>query len=236
MKKIILFVLISSSLSAQYQYTKKQNNFDFALAFGSAFSPSVSYQKLYGIGNSDRFKIGWGIRFNAFMSGQQDFITAPAKLTSGKESIFALFSENIAGNLDTLQLNNSAIASLNSVFMLQYSFKKLDVGFNIDALGFTFGSKQSGKFMASESNALNNSIQIAKPTSFNLLLISDSDRGSLNSELYLRYWLNKRFAVRTGASFQFVEYKTDKLLTFENDRFRHKTLLPFVAITFSPFK
>jgi hypothetical protein len=83
---------------------------------------------------------------------------------------------------------------------------------------------------------LNNTTQTAKPTAFNLLLISDSDIGSLNSELYARYWINDRFAVRVGASFQFIEYKTDKNLTFENDRFRHKALLPFVAITYSPFK
>ncbi|MCU0325476.1 MAG: hypothetical protein MUF45_09525 [Spirosomaceae bacterium] len=236
MKKIFIFLLISSSLSAQYQYTKTQRNLDFALAFGSAVSPSLSYQKLYGIGKSDRFKIGWGVRFNTFFSGQKDFITAPAKLTSGKESIVALFTENIVGNLDTLQLTNSAIGSLNGKVVLQYSFRKLDLGFNIDALGFTFGGKQSGKFIANESKSLNNTTQTAKPTAFNLLLISDSDIGSLNSELYARYWINDRFAVRVGASFQFIEYKTDKNLTFENDRFRHKALLPFVAITYSPFK
>lgn len=236
MKKIIAFLLICSSLSAQYQYTKTQRNIDFALAFGSAVSPSLSYQKLYGLGKSDRFKIGWGVRLNTFFGSQSDFITAPAKLTSGKESIVALFTENIASNLDTLQLTRSAVGSLNSKIVLQYSFKKLDVGFNIDAIGFTFGGKQSGRFIANESKSLNNTTQNAKPTAFNLLLISDSDIGSLNSELYFRYWFNDRFAVRAGASFQFVEYTTDRALTFENDRFRQKALLPFIAITYSPFK
>lgn len=236
MKKIIIFLLLSSSLSAQYQYTKTQRNLDLALAFGSAVSPSVSYQKLYGIGKSDRFKIGWGVRLNTFFSGQKNYITAPANLTSGTQSIVALFTENIASNLDTLQLTKSALGSLNGKVVLQYSFRKLDVGFNIDAVGFSFGKKQSGKFVANESKSLNNSTQTAKPTPLNLLLISDSDIGSLNSELYFRYWVNDRFAVRVGASFQFLEYTTNKVLTFENDRFRHKSLLPFVAITYSPFK
>lgn len=236
MKKILIFLLISSSLSAQYQYTKTQRNLDVALAFGSAVSPSVSYQKLYGIGKSDRFKIGWGVRLNTFFSGQKNYITAPANLTSGSQSIVALFTENIVGNLDTLQLTKSSLGSFNGKVILQYSFRKLDVGFNIDALGFSFGGKQSGKFVANESKSLSNTSQSAKPTPFNLLLVSDSDRGSLNSELYARYWINNKWAVRAGASFQFLEYTTDKTLTFENDRFRHKALLPFVAISYSPFK
>ncbi|GAB3505831.1 hypothetical protein [Emticicia fontis] len=236
MKKIILFLLLSHTLSAQYSYPTRQRNFDLAVAFGSAFSPSISYQNLYGLGKANRFKIGWGLRLNTFFSGQNNYITAPASITSGSQSIVALFTENIAGNLDTLQLTKSKLVSINSTIVLQYSFKKLDIGFNIDAIGFTFGGKQTGKFVASESKSLHATTQTAKPTLFNLLLISDSDRGSLNSELYFRYWLNNRFAVRAGASFQFLEYTTDKTLTFENDRFRHKALLPFVAISYTPFK
>ena len=236
MKKIILFLLLSHTLSAQYTYPKTQRNLDLAVAFGSAFSPSVSYQNLYGIGKADRFKIGWGVRLNTFFSGQKNYITAPARLTSGSQSIVAFFTENIAGNLDTLQLTKSRLGSVNGTIVLQYSFKKLDLGFNIDFIGFSFGGKQTGKFVASESKSLHGTTQTARPTPFNLLLISDSDIGSLNSELYFRYWVSNRLALRAGASFQFLEYTTDKTLTFENNRFRHKALLPFVAITCTPFK
>lgn len=234
MKKIIFFLFVSYSLSAQYD--KNQRSLDLAVAFGPAVSPSVSFQKLYGLGKSHRFKVGWGVRLNTFFSGQKNYITAPARLTSGRQSIVAFFTENIAGNLDTLQLTKTALGSLNSTIVLQYSFRKLDVGFNIDAFGFTFGGKQSGKFIANESNSLNNITQTARPTPFNLLLISDSDIGSLNSELYFRYRVNNLFAIRGGASFQFIEYKTEQTLTFENDRFRHKALLPFLAVSFSPFQ
>jgi hypothetical protein len=126
--------------------------------------------------------------------------------------------------------------ALNSKIVLQYRFKKSDIGFNIDVFGVTFGGNQSGIFRASESKPLNNSTQTAKPTPFNLLLISDSDRGSLNSELYYRYWIKKTSALRVGLSFQFVEYKTSRILTFENDRYRIKPLMPFIAYSFNPFK
>ncbi|MFD2523387.1 hypothetical protein [Emticicia soli] len=236
MKKIILFLLLSHTLSAQYLYPATQRNFDLSVAFGSAFSPSLSYQNLYGIGKAKRFKIGWGIRLNTFFSGQKNYITAPARLTSGSQSIVALFTENIADNLDTLQLTKSRLGNVNGTIILQYSFKKLDIGFNIDFIGYSFGGKQTGKFIASESKSLHETIQTAKPTQFNLLLISDSDIGSLNSELYFRYRISNKLGLRAGASFQFLEYTTDKTLTFENDRFRHKTLLPFVAITYTPIK
>jgi hypothetical protein len=102
--------------------------------------------------------------------------------------------------------------------------------------GFSFGGKQTGVFQASESKSLNNLTVSAKPTLFNALLISDSDRGSLNSELYYKRYINEKSALRFGLSFQFVEYTTDRILTFENDRFRLKTLMPFVAYSFNPFK
>lgn len=235
MKKTLMLLLVSSSLFAQFNYPKQQHYADLAFAVGGAVSPALSFQKTYGIGKNNRFKIGGGIRLNTFFSGQKNYLTAPAKLTSGAQSIVALFTENIASNLDTLQVSKTAAGSLNSTIILQYSFPKLDIGFNIDAFGVSFGGKQTGTFLANESKSLNKTSQTAKPTTFNLLLISDSDKGSLNSELYARYWVSKRLAIRGGASFQFLEYTTDKTLTFENNRFRHKALLPFIAVSFSPF-
>ncbi|MDI9879373.1 hypothetical protein [Flectobacillus longus] len=232
MKKIFTLLLTLYTITTFGQYAKTEENIDLSIAFGQSFAPSLSYQKLYGLGQSKRFKIGWGLRANGFFSGEKNYRTAPARLTSGQSSIFALFSDDLVSNIDTLQLSKSSLGSLNAKIVLQYSFKRFDVGFNIDAIGISFGGKQTGKFLSSESSSLNNSIQSASPSVFNLLLISDSDLGSLNSELYASYHLDSKWSLRTGLSFQFLEYKTDRLLTFENDRFRHKTLQPFLAISY----
>ena len=133
-------------------------------------------------------------------------------------------------------MKKTGIIAFNSKIVVQYRFKKSDLGFNIDVFGVTFGGSQTGIFRASDSKSLNKTTQTAKPTPFNLLLISDSDRGSLNSELYYRYWIKKNAALRLGLSFQFVEYKSNKILTFENDRYRIKPLMPFIAYSFNPFK
>jgi hypothetical protein len=224
-----IFMLIATVTFAQYRTA------DVAVAVGTGFSPAVSYTQLY---SKKKFKYGFGVRLTSYMGGQTDLITAPAKLTAGKESLAAFFSsQKITSQLDTLRLTNAQTNALNLSVNLQYSFTpKLEVGFNIDAIGFSFGGQQSGTFIAKQTDTQgrsnHNKAAQGSPTSFNLLLISDSDRGSLNSELYGRYWLNDKWGVRAGLSFQFVEYTATKKLAFDNDRFRSKVLQPMIAVSY----
>jgi len=228
---LLAFLLFISHLS--FSQTKNQRYADLSIAAVGGFSPALSYNYNWGLGKRGKFKIGTGIRFTYFAKGKTDLITAPASLTSGEKGPQVLFTENILSNFDTLKVSKVGVGYINIPIHLQYSFsQKFEVGFNIDALGLSFGSKQSGTFYASDSRSLNKTTQTAKPTTFNLLLVSDNDLGSLNSELYARYWVNDKIGFRVGLSFQFVEYTTDKVLTFENDRFRTKNLLPMLAISY----
>lgn len=235
MKKIILvflLVMVVAHVKAQFSYPKKQTYADVALSAGGGFSGAVSYNILYGIGPAKRFKIGWGVRLTSFSGNHLNYYTAPAKLTSGEYGPQVIFKENILRNIDTLYLSKAQTNALNLSIHLQYSLRKLDVGFNIDALGVTLGGQQSGVFTArSTGSSLHNTTQTAKPTTLNALLISDNDIGSLNSELYARYWLTPKIGLRAGASFQFTEYTTNRKLTFDNDRFRNKILMPFVGVS-----
>jgi hypothetical protein len=214
---IALFYL-SINAFAQTDYLAKTTNADVAISFGNGFSTAFSYNKLWGLGASKRFKIGSGARLTSFFGSKLDFITAPANLTSKPEMI------------DTVNFASVQSNALNLNIQLQYNFNKLDIGFNIDAIGASFGSNQSGKVAASTST-LNKSTQAAKLTSFNVLLVGDNDRGTLNSELYARYWFSEKIGLRAGGSFQFIEYTTDKVVAFDNQRFRLKTLQPFVALS-----
>jgi hypothetical protein len=234
MKKTLFYIVLLLSIShLSFSQSKNQRYADLSIAAGGGFSPALSYNYNWGLGKRGKFKIGTGIRFTYFAKGKTDLITAPATLTTGEKGPQVLFKENILSNLDTLHVAKVGVGYLNIPIHLQYSFsQKLEVGFNIDAIGISFGSKQSGTFYASDSRNLNKSTQSAKPTFFNALLVSDNDLGSLNSELYARYWINDKLGIRAGLSFQFIEYTTDKVLTFENDRFRTKNLLPMIAISY----
>ncbi len=190
--------------------------------FGESFMISLDASKVYGITRNKKFRIGYGLRYSGIFAQDQTFVTAPANLTSGQTGFGVLFAENKPENFDTLTFNNAQVNSLNLAIYLQYAFnKKWDIGFNIDAIGFSFGAKQTSIFQANGVRTT----QQASPTAFNLLLVSDNDLGSLNSEIYARYWLNDKWAIKAGLSFVFTEYKTDRKLTFDNDRFRNKALL-----------
>ena len=228
-----LLLTIAGSSYAQSDYPKHQSYGDAAISGIGGFSTALSYNHLYGVGKTKRFKIGWGLRLTSFFGKNLNYYTAPAKLTSGQVGPQVLFVENILSNIDTLTVTKTQTNALNADIHLQYSFRHWDIGFNIDALGMTLGAPQTGTFVAASTGSrFHQTQQPAKPTLFNVLLVSDNDIGSLNSELYGRYWLSEKMGIRVGASFQFAEYTTDRPLTFENDRFRHKILMPFIAVSF----
>ncbi len=217
---------------------KYNNNFDIALGAGSGqFSGALSWVHFHGIGEKKKFKIGYGIRFTSYFGSNQNYITAPAKIANKQTGPQVLFVDNFPENLDTLFIAKVQSNALNLSINLQYSFSpKFDVGFNIDAVGLSFGGKQTGKFISSIRPANISETQNASPTSFNALLISNNDIGTLNSELYARYWLSDKFGIKAGAGFLFTEYTTDNKLTFDNDRFRNKSLMGMIGITYTPFK
>lgn len=211
---------------------------DMSLATkGSLTTVALSVNQLHGLWTSRRFKIGYGLRLTSAFGKETDYRTAPADLVkgAGKGSVVGLFSKDLKENIDTLRLSKTLAHSINISLNLEYALShRVDVGFNIDVIGFTFGSKQSGTFMANSPvrSSLSGTVQEARLTSFNLLLGDKSDRGSLNSEGYVRYRLNPRISLRTGLSFQFNEYITDRKLTFDNDRFRSSNLRVLLAAAY----
>lgn len=71
----------------------------------------------------------------------------------------------------------------------------------------------------------------ARPTPLNILLVSDNDRGSLNSEFYARQDIGGGWGVKYALNFAFTEYTATQRLRKNNDRFRHKALLPSFGLT-----
>ncbi|MFN3840459.1 MAG: hypothetical protein ACK4RF_07110, partial [Cyclobacteriaceae bacterium] len=128
-------------------------------------------------------------------------------------------------NIDTVLIGNPQVNSLNLFINLRYAFnEKVHVGFNIDAIGVSIGGSAQGTYLDFPIGSVTN----ANPATFNLLLISDNDKGSLNSEFYIKYFFSKRWAAKAAAQFHFTEYITDtevQQFPEPNDRFRNKSLL-----------
>lgn len=242
MNKIIaLFITIFVTFSAFSQSVKKDsltrraiNYVDFSAGFSrNQALISSSFSHNWGIGKKQKLQLGIGARITNSFGTDQYFTTANAQLTSGKTGPGVLFADDIPANVDSFFIGKPQINSLNISFNAVYAFtKKLSVGFNIDLIGFSFGASKTGTYI----NNGKTSLVGAKPTSFNLLLISDNDKGSLNSEFFARYKLNSKWSLRGGAAFLFNEYTTNtavqQLNGISNDRFRTKTLNAMVGISY----
>ena len=223
---ILLLLLFSTTAGAQVKYGEG------TLAVGDAQgSVSILYGYDWELRKSKKFAIGIGGRFTSYFGLDQVYRTAPAKLTSGSTGPGVIFKEDIEENIDTVLMKSPQVNSLNLMINLRYRFSdKFHIGFNIDAIGFSFGGSKEGTYL----NYPNGNLAEGKPTAFNILLISDNDKGSLNSEFYARYFFNEQWGVKAGSQFLFTEYTTEtevQQFPEPNDRFRNKSLMIAVGVS-----
>jgi Outer membrane protein beta-barrel domain len=220
MKKALSFLaLILLSFGA-----KAQNGTSVELggAIGSSVgSISASGFQNWGLGSKKKFYIGTGVRFTSFFGGNVNFTTAPADLTSDDK------------NIDTLLAPSPSLNSLNLMISLGYKIsEKLDVGFNIDAIGVSFGPTGTPSYIRNGKSVASS----ASPTTPNILLVGDNDKGSLNSHLFVRYKLSDHLGIKLAYQFLFNELTTTtKIQTIPsaNDRFRAKSTMIYVGVNYN---
>ncbi len=213
---------LSFLLFAVMANAQKNSYAEVGGAFGSSSgSFGAAYHKNWTLGKKDKIIIGTGLRFTGFLGSQNNFITAPAKLTTDEK------------NIDSLHTPSPAIYSLNAMINLGYKLtNKIEVGFNIDALGFSFGPTGSPSYVRNGKKTT----VAASPTRTNILLVGDNDRGSLNSHFYGKYNFNEKFGVKLAYQFLFNELTTTtKVQTIPeaNDRFRLKSTMVYAGLTYN---
>jgi hypothetical protein len=232
----MFLLMLSFGANAQKRNATEQGT-ALSLAFGSnQFTAAINYQYLWNFGKKKQWQMGAGVRLTNNFGRKNYFITAPAKFTSGKTGPGVFFAEQIVPNIDSIYVLKNQTNALNITVNFGYKINdKISVGFNIDAIGFSFGGKQSATYFGNSGlvGASN-----AKPTSFNLLLVSDNDLGSLNSEFFAQYNFNKNWGAKIGFQFLFTEYTTDtKIQTIptgeKNDRFRNKASQVSLGATYT---
>jgi hypothetical protein len=225
------YFLILAVSGAYNSYTQsippaKITSIDATIGAGSyQGSLSLSCFHTRRLSTSKKFGIGLGVRLTSFLGANVYYVTAPAKLTSDGTSPLVIFKKNNVDNMDSLLIKSPQINALNLAINLEYQVStRLIAGFNIDVVGFSFGKKTKGNYI----NGFEGKNTEANPTPFNILLISDNDKGSLNSEFYLKYSINHRWGFKLAGQFLFTEYTTTtpvQTVPEENDRFRNKSLM-----------
>jgi hypothetical protein len=220
---------------------KRGTYFDLALSAGKgSFSSALSAYYLHGVDKGQKIEIGLGVRASTFIGANKYYTTAPAKFTSPVQNLGTIFSKTFEENIDTITTATSATVSLNLAIYIRYRItSKLSAGFNIDAVGCSFGPAKKFNIISSVFDPNQLPVQNASPTKLNLLLTSDNDIGSLNSEFYLGYQLSDKVGIKAGMTFLFSEYRTIEDLSFDNgrimnDRYRHKSAMALLGIYFKP--
>ena len=232
MKSLILAVICLVILPrlgiAQGEQSRHDHFADITGTVGnSQGSAAMAYVYNWKIGKKEKIEIGVGARLTTYFGTKKDFLTAgPAKKTRTSTTPFLIF---FAGqqeeNFDTLTVQRPLTNSLNFTVNLGYNFsRRWYGGFNIDLVGFSFGRKGSAILTSNGATSIEPN---AKPVAFNVLLTGDHDRGSLNSEFFVKYNLQGRWSLKAVYQFIFVEYETEaQKQNFSdgstNNRFRNK--------------
>lgn len=237
---VLIFLFVTLTVQAQKNFFRENNFYDLTVSSnGNQYLGAIAWSHLHGIGLAKKLKIGYGLRFTSGFGNRTNFITAPAKLTSTTTGLGVIFSENVPGNFDTLFLGSYQVNSFNAVIYINYAFSsKWEIEFNIDAVGISFGAAKTADYNSSKRllSPNTNTRQVANPTRLNLLLTSDNDIGSLNSEILVKYWFKNDWAIKAGGSFIFSEYTTSNSLFLNNNRFRNKAFLPMIGLVYTPSK
>lgn len=165
-----------------------------------------------------KLHLGYGLRANLLSASNQTYITAPFEFTADEK-------------IDTGTIGSVSTASISASINIGYSItEKLMLGFNIDAIGVSFGGEQDFTFTSLDDGSAPFTTK-ASPTSTNFLLVGDNDIGTLNSEFFVRYMVGSKLGLRGGFSFFFSEYTTDQVGSNNNNRYRNKLGYPFLAVS-----
>ena len=254
MKKYLLFFLPFLTLPAFAQKpvsSRVQSGADAGFAFTKDnYVPSFTYFQLLNIGNRRLLSVGWTARLAKFHGDNLNFYTAPARLTRGATGFEALGPALKLTNIDTVRFDYVTNTSINFGVRAEVHLGPVDLGGSADILGLAFSKSRigrvissSGSFRAkgtSEDSAAvffrgKNQSQRMRATGINLRLLGDNDYGNLATEVYARFHINPRLAIKGGYQWQTAEmYFRDISPVDGNKRYRHRAGMPFVAVTF-PF-
>ncbi len=226
-----LFFIVTSGVAQQasqiHQLSRINQFIDFTGTIGSSQGTiAASFIYNWRLGKARKWELGVGARWTSYFGNRNDFTTAPARLARSTTIPFIIvFAGQETQNWDTLTVHSPFVNSINSTVNIGYNLNtRWSAGFNIDLVGISFGPKENGVLT---SNGIAANEPNARPAAFNVLLTGDNDLGSLNSEFFLEYKLDKRWAVKAVYGFYFAEYKTSTVKQTAPDgtivdRFRNK--------------
>lgn len=212
------------------------------------YHPSIAYYQLINIGGRKLIALGWTARLGAFYGDNLNYYTAPARLTRGKSGFNALGTPLMTDNIDTVRYDYVSMTSLNLGVRAQINLGPVEFGASADLLGLTLGKSRTGRYKSANGQFMNtdstsayfqgsNTFQSSHPSNINARLLGDNDIGTLSTEVYARVYINKRIGVKLG--YQWLTTETtvnNRDIIADNNRFRNRVGLPYLALTLPIFQ
>ncbi|MEK6479028.1 hypothetical protein WJR50_15885 [Catalinimonas sp. 4WD22] len=161
------------------------SDFDIGFRRGGILM-QLDYQHIHRLNPENRFRMGYGVAFIRF----RGFNDIP----------YTIVGESLDSGvgLDTFQVENAKISSLNLFLLVNYApNNRLDFGLLVDAIGVSWGDVQKGLF-ASGPDDPNPQGANAAPVQLNTSFASS---GSWRSRVQLRYWVYPRWSLQTAATY-----------------------------------
>ena len=256
MKKflIALFALVSVHSFAQSPVSARlSSGVDVGMGYSTNhYHPSIAYYQLINVGEQKLIALGWTARLSAFYGDNLNYYTAPARLTRGKSGFSAVGAPLIPDNIDTIRYDYVSMTSLNLGIRAQVNLGPVEVGASADLLGLTLGKWRTGRYKSSGGQfALpsstgadsllyfqgENTFQRSHPGRVNVRLLGDNDIGTLSTEVYARLRINQRVGIKVAYQWLTTETTvTNRDIIADNNRFRHRVGMPYLALTFPIFQ
>ncbi|GAB4017311.1 hypothetical protein [Spirosoma koreense] len=244
----LLSLLTVSSFAQSPVAARLKSGLDIGMAYTTGhYNPSLAYYQLINVGKQKIFSLGWTARLGAFYGDNLNYYTAPARLTRGKTGFGALGAPLINGNIDTVRYDYVTMTSLTFGVRAQVHLGKVELGASADLLGLTLGRSRTGRYTSSTGMFMADSIQTyfrgpntfqaSHPSYLSARLLGDNDLGTLSTEVYARILIGQRLGIKLG--YQWLTTETtvkNRDIVADNNRFRHRVGLPYLALTLPVFQ
>ena len=187
-------------------------------AIGSNFfAPSLFYQHSWRLGAKQRWDLTYGARVTSYFGSDIHHASAPPAYYGDptlEDSVFVV----------SPRMSNVAI-----YVGATYSIKnKVPIGFNIDAIGYTFGGDLEGIYTG---DGISTPVTV-NPGSITALLVGPNDIGMLKAEFFVGYRINNNFTVRAGINNMYTEVRTPTELQVGNTRYRAENMGGLISLVY----
>jgi len=216
----ILFAMFLQVQSIQAQEAKAlNNNIELGVGFTSGGTiAGVGYWQDWGLGSKKALRLGHGVRFSGYFGSDVTHISAPPEFFTDETKQDSIF-------VSSPQMSNIALYIGGSYLIGD----RIELGFNIDAVGYTFGGDKDATFT---SNGVETATTV-NPGSVTALLLGPNDIGMVRSDFFVGYKFNDSWRARLGVGPLFTEYRTETELQAGNTRYRGTAMMILIGAVYS---